>query len=106
MEMNSSSKSWRKDKTTSAQRGYGYRWQKARKAYLDKHVLCVMCQQEGLITIATVVDHKKPHEGDYQLFWDSSNWQSLCERHHNRDKKQLEATGKINPRIGIDGWPE
>ena len=65
------------------ERGYGYAWQKARKAFLAAHPLCVMCQKEGKYVKATVVDHIIPHRGDKKLFWDSSNWQSLCEHHHN-----------------------
>ena len=34
-------------------------------------------------SMATVVDHIKPHRGDKKLFWDRGNWQPLCEHHHN-----------------------
>lgn len=37
------------------------------------------------MVLATVVDHKRPHRGDLQLFWDRNNWQGLCEDCH-RDK--------------------
>jgi len=37
-----------------------------------------------------VVDHIIPHQGDYALFWDVSNWQGLCYRHHNSDKRRAE----------------
>ena len=95
--------SWRKDKKT-AERGYGWRWQKARLAYLRCHPLCVMCEAQGEVTLAQVVDHRTPHKGDETLFWDESNWQSLCKRHHDSDKKLLEA-GRSKPRYGADGWP-
>ena len=68
---------------SSSSRGYGSAWQKARKKFLTAHPLCVMCQQEGKYVKATVVDHIIPHRGDQKLFWDTSNWQSLCEHHHN-----------------------
>ena len=42
-----------------------------------------LANEEGHITMATVVDHIKPHRGDHKLFWDRSNWQPLCEHHHN-----------------------
>ena len=64
-------------------RGYNYAWQKASKRFLVAHPLCVMCQKEGRYVKATVVDHIVPHRGDSKLFWDSNNWQSLCEQHHN-----------------------
>lgn len=83
--------SWRSEKKSSTARGYGYRWQKERERYLAEHPLCVYCEREGHITAATVVDHKIPHRGDDQLFWDESNWQSLCAVHHNKDKQCEEA---------------
>lgn len=83
--------SWRADKGTSTQRGYGYKWQKARAAYLAKHPLCVTCETEGMVTAATVVDHIVPHRGDMAIFWDSSNWQGLCVTHHSSDKQRAES---------------
>ena len=67
---------------TASQRGYDARWQKARRIYLSEHPLCVLCQQEGRVTAASVVDHIIPHRGDYSLMWDENNWQSLCTHHH------------------------
>ena len=32
---------------------------------------------------ATVVDHIKPHLGDYGLFWESDNHQSMCKTCHD-----------------------
>lgn len=60
-------------------RGYDSRWRKARLAYLAKHPLCAECLKRGIYTSARVVDHIVPHKGDKALFWDSSNWQSLCD---------------------------
>ncbi|WP_283149743.1 HNH endonuclease [Silvimonas soli] len=69
---------------SSAKRGYGTAWRKARAAWLRKHPLCVECEQQGVLIAATVVDHIKPHKGDMALFWDRDNWQSLCKSHHDR----------------------
>lgn len=85
---------------TAASRGYGSRWQRARAAFLAEHPLCVMCEREGRVTAATVVDHIDPHRGDMEKFWDSSQWQSLCASHHNRDKQSLEKGG--TPRVAFD----
>lgn len=63
-----------------------------------------MCEREGRITAAKVVDHIIPHKGDQTLFWDKANWQSLCAPHHNRDK-QREERGSLVVTIGADGWP-
>ena len=85
------STSWRAGKQTSTQRGYGYRWQQARAGFLRAHPLCCFCQREGLVVEATVVDHIIPHEGDQALFWDKTNWQSLCAPCHSGTKQRQEA---------------
>lgn len=82
--------SWRTDKQTSAQRGYGYKWQKARAHHLRDHPLCAYCQRQGLVTAASVVDHIVAHRGDMTLFWDRSNWQSLCASCHSSVKQAEE----------------
>ncbi len=70
--------SWRGAATTAG-RGYGGAWQRARKGWLAKHPLCVACKAQGRVVEATDVDHIVPHRGDMHLFWDSeNNWQSLC----------------------------
>ena len=83
---------------------YGRRWRAARGVFLSRHPLCCMCEREGRIVTATVVDHVIPHRGDEVLFWDSANWQALCEAHHNGEKATIEARG-FSDRIGADGWP-
>ena len=97
--------SWRGNKGTAAQRGYGSRWQKARASFLAAHPICVMCKAGGTLTPANVVDHVIPHRGDKNLFWDTANWQSLCARHHNSDKRRMESGKEVRPQIGLDGWP-
>lgn len=78
---------------SAGKRGYGSRWQRESKRYLQSHPLCVACMKQGRYTEATVVDHIVPHRGDQTLFWDQSNWQALCKPCH--DKKTL--TEDINP---------
>lgn len=95
--------SWRTSEQTSTQRGYGYKWQKAREGFLRSHPLCVMCQAQGVVTAATVVDHKTPHRGDQALFWDRANWQSLCATHHSRDKQREEARARPSDPNVLDG---
>jgi 5-methylcytosine-specific restriction endonuclease McrA len=64
-----------------------------------------MCQANGKVTAASVVDHIIPHRGDDALFWDLSNWQALCKPHHDIDKQRIEHGGHARPMVGIDGWP-
>lgn len=68
---------------SARERGYDYRWEKARKEHLRAHPLCVECKREGRYVQACVVDHIIPHKGNMILFWDRTNWQSLCSYHHN-----------------------
>lgn len=68
-------------------RGYGYSWQKASKAFLRAHPLCMCedCREGALrVTPATVVDHHEPHRGDMELFWDRGNWRSMAKECHDR----------------------
>lgn len=69
---------------SASSRGYGKRWQKASRAFLHAHPLCERCLAEGRYVKATVVDHKVPHRGDQELFWDQSNWQALCKPCHDK----------------------
>ncbi|PKI19397.1 HNH endonuclease [Pseudomonas monteilii] len=75
-------------------RPYGYRWQQAREGWLRKNPLCVRCLQSGLSKPANVVDHIQPHRGDMTLFWDRTNWQSLCTNCHSSYKQRLEKSGR------------
>ncbi len=79
---------------------YGYRWQKARAAFLREHPLCTHCQRRGLVTSATIVDHVTPHRGDEVLFWDVENWQPLCKPCHDSWKQAIE---KGKEAWGADG---
>lgn len=97
---------------------YGSRWDKARLRFLQQHSLCVMCEQQGRITAATVVDHIEPHKlkdalkaGNplaiskaQHLFWSKENWQPLCKAHHDSTKQRMEKSGTV---IGCDanGYP-
>lgn len=83
---------------TAAQRGYTSRWRTARARYLSEHPLCVLCESEGRVTAAEVVDHIRPHRGDMDLFWDEDNWQSLCKQHH--DAKTASRDGAFGNRAG------
>ncbi|MGI9159825.1 MAG: HNH endonuclease signature motif containing protein [Saprospiraceae bacterium] len=84
---------------------YGRRWGRERLVHLARHPLCAMCEAKGQVTAATVVDHKQPHRGDAALFWDRSNWQSLCAPHHDRTKQIIEKAG-AEAVHDIDGYKE
>lgn len=66
--------------------------------------LCEFCLVTEDVTAADVVDHKKPHKGDAELFHDPNNLQSLCKHHHDSAKQMMERGKKIAI-IGVDGYP-
>ena len=72
------------NRLSAAKRGYGARWQKYRGFYLASHPLCVQCEKENRTEPATVVDHITPHKGNMVSFWDCTNHQGLCKRHHDQ----------------------
>lgn len=69
---------------SASSRGYGSKWRRVSKSYLEAHPLCEECRKRGIYTKATVVDHIVPHRGDQKLFWDQSNYQALCKKCHDR----------------------
>lgn len=81
---------------------YTYKWQKASKAFLAAHPLC-QCPEcdEGRkrVRASTVVDHKIPHRGDLELFWDVGNWQAMAKECHDSYKQRIEKSGRV---IGTD----
>lgn len=92
------------DRGSSAARGYGYKWQKARAEHLAAEPMCRECARLGLRRLATVVDHIIPHRGDLKLFWRRSNWQSLCDTCHSSHKQRLEKSGVVSG-CSADGVP-
>lgn len=71
-------------RSNASKRGYGSRWRSSRDRFLKANPLCLYCLKEDRMIKASVVDHVVPHRGDKILFWDETNWQALCEHHHNK----------------------
>lgn len=80
------------------------RWKHSREIFLSKNPLCAICEKMGKVTPAFVVDHKKPHKGNVELFWSEDNWQSLCKPCHDSVKKMQEIHG-YSQGCGVDGFP-
>lgn len=87
----------------AGQRLYTAAWREQSTLYLRRHPVCVVCGG-----VATVVDHRAPHKGDYNVFWDRTNWQSMCKPDHDR-KTAMEDGGFGNPvvrdRYAVDSGP-
>lgn len=80
-------------------------WREASAAWLQKYPLCVLCLVRGKLNDGAdamrattqrnlVVDHIEPHRGNLELFWDESNWETLCRCPcHDVDKQRHEQRG-------------
>jgi 5-methylcytosine-specific restriction endonuclease McrA len=78
-------------------------WKHRRHLQLLHEPFCQHCRERGQAVFARVVDHIKPHRGDWNKF-KLGALQSLCDDCHNRDKRVLELRGyKLD--VGSDGWP-
>jgi len=82
----------------------GKAWQRMRANQLHLNPLCAYCLSLGIVNQATIGDHIKPHRGDFKLFFDASNLQSLCKKCHDSSKAREENRGLS---IGCDalGFP-
>lgn len=97
---------------SARERGYDSRWEKARAHWLKLHPLCVCCAAQGVTHAAAVLDHVMPHKGDQALFWDSANWQGLCEWCDKNVKRAVEndwlsgraARALLDLRRRVPGW--
>lgn len=71
------------------------RWYRLRYKQLQANPCCKYCEDQGLVVLATVVDHKIRHKGDEDLFFDPDNLQSLCKQHHDSTKQREEFHGVV-----------
>ena len=79
---------WRRDPERQLERIRGGKLQHLRARLFDRHPLCVACEADGRVTIATIRDHVVPlAEGGRD---DEANTQGLCASCHDA-KSQREA---------------
>ena len=64
------------------------RWRNASGMHKAEYPLCAECERQGRVTPVAVTDHIVPHNGDYDLFWNEDNWQSLCNAHHEEKHRE------------------
>lgn len=92
---------------TSAQRGYGGRWQRLRLMYLRANPLCLHCEEAGRVSAATDVDHIRAKRDGGTDDWD--NLQSLCHACHSRktarEKRRGRKRGKPVKTVLVCGPP-
>ncbi len=74
---------------------YTARWKKLRQEVLVRD--CYTCQKTGQICTgkypdgtSPVVDHKRPHRGDPELFWNIDNLETVSKAYHDSEKQKAE----------------
>lgn len=89
-------------KTEPLRRNYSLaRWKRKRWSILVRDLFtCQMCSHIEHDTSQLVADHKTPHRGDEQLFWDDTNLWTLCKTCHDGPKQSVEKGGKETGAIG------
>lgn len=77
------------------------RWQRLRRKILTRDGY--ICQATGAALIgkhpapnSPVVDHKVPHRGDPDLFWDEGNLQAVSKEYHDKVKQSIEKRGGVD----------
>ena len=82
------------------------RWRRRRAHQLREQPLCEQCKREGLVEVATEVDHVTPHRGDKTLFW-TGPVQSLCKRHHDAktERERGALAGRLMKGCDASGMP-
>ena len=96
--------------TTTRRRPYDRKWATYSQDFRKEFPLCRLCGVMGRVSPAQAVDHIVPHKGDWDMFWDRCNHQSLCYPCHNA-KSNMESRRLVadwEPRPGrwvITGKP-
>jgi hypothetical protein len=79
-------------------------WRAARLARLASHPLCERCSTIDRPVPATVVHHRTKHKGDWSLFVDPRNHESVCKPCHDGPIQSEECRG-FSRAVDEDGWP-
>ena len=81
-----------------------------RRRTLQQNPNCVYCLENGRFEKATVVDHVVPHKGQWGMFANMNNLQSLCASCHSGPKRRIDMMHKRTDKqmekykVSFDGW--
>ncbi|SFP84637.1 Recombinase [Butyrivibrio proteoclasticus] len=77
------------DRMNAAERGYGSKWQKARKRFLDRpeNFFCLECKKEGVFTRAINKGQVNQYyvEGNHEAIIDTETWEAVQEELKRRE---------------------
>lgn len=74
-------------------------WKAARLAQLALQPLCERHLARDQVVPATVVNHRRPHRGDWALFIDPMNHESVCKACHDGEIQREEARDRVASRF-------
>lgn len=76
------------------------RWQRLRLVVFRRDGY--VCQKTGVLLVgkypapnSPVADHKEPHRGDEDLFWDPKNIETVSKSYHDKQKQSAEKLGLV-----------
>jgi 5-methylcytosine-specific restriction enzyme A len=75
----------KEQKQVIEKRYHTHRWRLVSKLFIQENPLCVSCLEKGVVKESRVTDHKVRVK-DGADFWDSTNYQALCDQCHNRKR--------------------
>ncbi len=101
----------KRQKKTTAQRGYGNDHRKHSERFRKENPYCARCLAEGVVALADHLDHIEPflrQDGsiDESLRMDPANHQSLCSHCHDGPKKRIEQEAKRQGKSVKTLWAE
>lgn len=88
--------------TYMQQRIRGRRLQAIRRSHLSAYPLCVHCDAQGRVALATQIDHIVALVNGGEDI--DSNRQGLCKDCHD-NKTRMDLGHRVVQPIGLDGWP-
>jgi 5-methylcytosine-specific restriction protein A len=91
----------------SNERGYTSQWDKAKEHHLREYPLCVCCLAQGIVTgsrgrAGNRVDHIVPADMAPELFWEPSNYQTLCLDCDLRYKQPIEKRARTGEQVRVE----
>lgn len=76
-------------------------WRRLRKRKLAESPLCELCNEQGYVTAAVIVDHIKPIKTNPELKLKKSNLRSLCQSCHNRHGQKVYSNRKKRKKVDV-----
>lgn len=82
----------------------GRKWRNIRRLFLDENMLCIDCEGEGVVEVATVADHEPSAKELIRTGrdpYDKKYLRPLCKKHHDaksgRERHGRKGDRGVNP---------